>query len=84
MSQQHEHPLPTQPTRTATDAPGRFVNPARLVCAGCGEQVRPEPPGYWRVCDGFPAPGFSHPDGSALCRRLDGTVGEPIEIEALR
>lgn len=58
----------------------RFVDPQQLICPGCGEQVRPEPPGYWRVADGLPAPQFSHPDGSALCRHAGGTVADPIEV----
>lgn len=57
-----------------------FVDPQQLICPGCGEQVRPEPPGYWFVADGLPVPQFSHPDGSALCRHADGTVGDPIEV----
>ena len=65
--------------RSQTADRGRFVDPEQLICPGCGEQVRPEPPAYWRVCDGLPAPQFSHPDGTALCRHRDGTVGEPIE-----
>ncbi len=72
MSRQHRPPTPTQQQR--------FVDPARLVCPGCGDRVRPEPPGYWRVCDGLPAPGFSHSDGTALCRHRDQTVAEPIEM----
>ncbi len=70
MTQQHRPRIPAQ---------GRLVDPEQLVCPGCGEQVRPEPPGYWRVADGLPVPQFSHPDGSALCRHRDGTVAEPIE-----
>ena len=31
----------------------RLVDPETLICPGCGEQVHPEPPGYWRVADGF-------------------------------
>ena len=63
-----------------SSTPARYVDPEQLICPGCGEQVRPEPPGYWRVADGLPAPGFSHHDGSALCQQVEGTVGEPIEI----
>ena len=43
-----------------------------------------EPPDYWRVTDRLPVPQFSHQDATALCRRADGTVAEPIEIQALR
>lgn len=68
------------PDRTARPAPVPFVDPELLVCPGCFEQVRCEPPGYWRVADGLPAPGFSHPDGTALCRDRDGSVAEPIEV----
>jgi len=59
----------------------RFVNVEDLICPGCKEQVRPEPPGYWVVKDGLPAPGFSHEDGTALCRSATGQVAEPIEFE---
>ncbi len=83
MAHQHEHPVPTQPTHTpARGERDRFVDPEQLVCPGCWEQVRPEPPGYWHVADGLPTPQFSHHDATALCRRVDGTVAEPIEIEA--
>lgn len=76
MSEQHpKRPIPVQRRR--------FVDPARLICPACGRHVRPEPPGYWLVRDGLPVPGFSHPDGSALCRHRDGTVADPIEIETL-
>lgn len=61
--------------------PGRFVDPKNLVCPGCKEQVRPEPPGYWVVKEGLPAPGFSHQDATALCRTPAGRVAEPIEFE---
>jgi len=60
--------------------PRRFVNPEDLICPGCGEQVRCEPPGYWVVAHG-PRPDFSHPDGSALCpASANGRPVEPIEI----
>lgn len=74
MTTQQQHP-----PRPATASP-RFVDPDQLICPGCGDRVRPEPPGYWRVVDGLPAPQFSHPDGSALCRERAGTVAEPIEV----
>jgi len=82
MAHQQEHPIPAQPTHTTAPEFGRFVDVEQLICPGCGEQVRPEPPGYWHVADGLPAPQFSHQDATVLCRRADGTVGEPIEIEA--
>jgi len=82
MPHQYAGPVPTQPTHTATPEFGRFADPEQLVCPGCAEHVRPEPPGYWHVADGLPAPGFSHHDATALCRRIDGMVAEPIEIEA--
>jgi len=70
----------TQQQHRSQHAPApQFVDPEQLICPGCGDPVRPEPPGYWRVADGLPAPQFSHPDGSALCRCIDGTVAEPIE-----
>jgi len=82
MTRHHRPQTPTPHTNTpARGERGRFVDPEQLICPGCGEQVRPEPPGYWHVADGLPAPGFSHRDGSALCRHRDGTVAEPTEIE---
>ena len=81
MAHQYEHPIPTQPTRTAADARGRFVDPDDLVCPECGEQVRCDPPGYWVVAWGLPAAGFSHQDASALCvARSTGRPAEPVEI----
>jgi len=71
-TQQHRPSRPPRP---------RFVDPEQLICPGCGDRVRPEPPGYWRVADGLPAPGFSHRDGSALCRSRDGVVAEPVEVD---
>lgn len=86
MSTEHQQPIPSQRTDSNHD-PGqrrRFVDPEQLVCPGCGElPIRCEPPGYWRVADGLPVPQFSHQDATALCRGLDGTVSEPVEIEAL-
>ena len=62
--------------------PARYVDPEDLVCPGCGEQVRPEPPGYWLVAWGLPAAAFSHWDASALClTRTGGRPGEPVEVE---
>jgi hypothetical protein len=55
----------------------RWQDPDQLICPGCDEQVRPEPPGYWRVADGLPAPQFSHQDATALCAGPDGRPGEP-------
>lgn len=65
---------------TDTGRAGRFVDPEDLMCPGCGERpVRCEPPGYWKVADGLPAPQFSHHDATPLCRTTDGTVADPIE-----
>ncbi len=62
--------------------PARFVDPEQLICPGCGEQVRPEPPGYWLVAWGLPAAGFSHWDGSALClERATARPAEPVETD---
>ena len=62
--------------------PARYVDPEDLVCPGCGEQVRCEPPGYWLVAWGLPAAAFSHQDASALClTRTGGRPGEPVEVE---
>ena len=69
-------------TRPATGHAGQWVNPEDLVCPGCGEQVRPEPPGYWLVAWGLPASGFSHWDATALCLgRSTGRPAEPVEVE---
>jgi hypothetical protein len=64
----------------------RFVNPQDLICAGCGEDVRCEAPGYWRVTWGLPAAQFSHQDATPLCGTGAGAVAEPIEagLPALR
>ncbi len=60
----------------------RYVDPADLICPGCTEQVRCEPPGYWRVAWGLPAPGFSHQDATALClARSTGRPAGPVEID---
>lgn len=60
----------------------RFADPDDLICPGCGEQVRPEPPGFWKVSWGLPAPGFSHQDATALCPSpITGRPAEPIEVE---
>ena len=72
---------PTNTTRPATKQTGEHVDPDDLVCPECGEQVRCEPPGYWRVTWGLPAAGFSHQDASALClTRSTGRPAEPVEI----
>ena len=56
----------------------RWQDPDQLICPGCNEQVRPEPPGYWRVADGLPVPQFSHQDASALCPGADMRPTEPV------
>ena len=62
--------------------PARYVDPEQLICPGCGEQVRCEPPGYWLVAWGLPAAGFSHQDASALClARANGRPAEPVETD---
>jgi len=73
----------TQPQhRSQTADRGRFVDPEDLICPGCGEQVRPEPPGYWLVAWGLPAAAFSHQDASALClTRATARPGEPVETD---
>ena len=68
----------TDPTSDPTGI-RRFVDPENLICPDCGERVRCAPPGYWRVRDGLPVPGFSHQDATALCRTRSGAVAEPIE-----
>ena len=65
-----------------SSTPARYVDPEDLICPGCGEQVRPEPPGYWLVAWGLPAAGFSHQDASALClTRANGRPAEPVETD---
>jgi len=73
----------TQPQhRSQTADRGRFVDPEQLICPGCGEQVRPEPPGYWLVAWGLPAADFSHQDATALClMRATGCPAEPVETD---
>ena len=71
----------TQRPQTSS-TPARYVDPEQLICPGCGEQVRCEPPGYWLVAWGLPAAGFSHWDASALClARANGRPGEPVETD---
>ena len=71
----------TQRPQTSS-TPARYVDPEQLVCPGCGEQVRCEPPGYWLVAWGLPAAGFSHRDATALClARANGRPGEPVETD---
>jgi len=65
-----------------SSTPARYADPEQLICPGCGEQVRCEPPGYWLVAWGLPAAGFSHRDASALClARANGRPGEPVETD---
>ncbi len=61
----------------------RFVDPAELICPGCGEQVCPQPPVYVGAATRPGTAQFSHRDGTALCVGADGTRCEPVEIEAL-
>lgn len=49
-----------------------------LRCPGCGEQVIPEPPVNESGAGGQGE--FSHPDGTTLCVRADGTVSDPVEV----
>ncbi len=63
-------------TAPTTETP---VDPNALIYPGCGEDVLPVPPAFWRVADGLPAPTFSYCDRSALCRTRVGDVAEPIE-----
>ncbi len=66
-----------------TTHPQRFVDPAELICPGCGEQVCPQPPVRLDASAGPGTPQFSHRDGTALCPAVDGTSCEPVEIEVL-
>jgi len=69
-------------TRPATGQTGQYVDPKDLICPGCGERIRCEPPGYWVVAWGLPAAGFSHQDASALCQWAStGRPAEPVEVE---
>lgn len=69
MTQQHQHREDRTPTQR------RFVAIEQLICPGCEQQVRPEPPGYWHVADGLPAPPvLPHGRFGALpARRRDGS-----------
>jgi hypothetical protein len=66
---------------TVTDAvePGgkdpksrRWQDPDQLICPGCAEQVRPQPPAYWRVRR-----------SAAWLRRAQQWLGEPREVIAI-
>lgn len=50
-----------------------------LVCAGCTDPVRSDPPLGWPSRAGA-APLFSHRDGSVLCPDSRGRLGEPVEV----
>ena len=53
-----------------------------LFCPECGQQVRREPPGFWRVAWGLPKAQFSHGDASALCLTRSGKrPAHPVAIE---
>ena len=64
---------------TPTAATTTTVDPDALVCAGCAEPVRAEPPVGWPARAGA-APLFSHRDGSVLCPDERGRLGEPVEV----
>lgn len=64
----------THPATTTTT-----VDAEALVCAGCAEQVRCDPPVGWPIRAGV-APMFSHRDGSVLCPDAHGRLGEPVEV----
>ncbi len=68
-------------TDTTGQQTGEQVDPDDLICPGCGEQVRCEPPGYWVVAWGLPAAGFSHQDAFPLCADRSGRPAEPVEID---
>ena len=73
---------PTNTRRPGTEHTDEHVDPDDLICPGCTEQVRCEPPGYWRVAWGLPAPGFSHEDATALCLAWStGRPAGPVEID---
>jgi hypothetical protein len=44
----------------------RWPKPEQLVCPVCRDEVRPEPPAYWRMADG-PVPAWSHINREPLC-----------------
>jgi hypothetical protein len=56
----------------------RWQDPDQLVCPGCAEHVRPDPPAWWRVTDGLPVPQFSHQDRSPLCAGPDQRPADPF------
>jgi hypothetical protein len=58
----------------------RWQDPDQLICPGCTKHVRPEPPAYWRVADGLPAPQFSHQDRSPLCVDRTGRPSDPVPV----
>ncbi len=66
-----------------TTYPQRFVDPAELICPGCGSMTCPQPPVSLDASAGPELPQFSHRDGTALCAAADGTSCEPVEIETL-
>jgi len=66
-------------TSTGARTVRRFIDPEDLYCPGCGDPAIGVPPAYWRVRNGLPVPGFSHPDGSALCGTAGGRIVEPVE-----
>ena len=73
-------------TRQAADDPGRYVDPADLICPGCTEQVRCEPPGYWRVAWGLPRacprPASPTKTRRPCARRFPpDRPAEPVEID---
>jgi hypothetical protein len=66
-------------TNTTRPAAATIVDPEVLVCAGCAEPVRAEPPVGWTARAGS-APLFSHRDGSVLCPDERGRLGEAVEV----
>jgi len=60
--------------QTADDR--QYVDPADLICPGCGEQVRCEPPGYWLATWGCPRPG-SHMKTRRPCAWCVPPAGRP-------
>lgn len=56
----------------------RWQNPDHLICPGCAEAVRPEPPTFWTVTAG-PVPQWSHVDGEALCPAISADGHRPAE-----
>ena len=66
-------------TTTKPRPVGRLVDIGQLLCPGCHNPVRPEPPTAVPVFVPGLGGEFSHRDGSPLCADRLGRAVEPIE-----